>query len=670
MISQTRYQKLLKALDKHLYQYHTLDQPSISDDVYDSLVAQIKQYEDRYPDRIDPRSPTVRVGSKLMAGFDKQPHNQPMLGLKDAFDWSEVVNWQTRLLKLLKPSEQKRLNYFVDLKMDGLALAVIYRQGRFVQAVTRGDGQTGEDVSSNAKTISNLPLVLPQLRGITDQLEVRGEVIIYQKDFLKLNQDQAQTGQTSYANPRNLAAGSMRQLDPKIAAGRPLVFRAYDLIGSFPDQQTVFKTLAQLKIAHNHQARLCRNLDEVKKTAREFFQLGPQKLAFAIDGVVIRVNQRDLFTRLDKVSNAWRGALAFKPQPTEVTTRLKAIKLQLGRTGVVTPIAVLEPVKIAGTTVSRASLHNSDEIKRLDLRIGDTVVIFKAGEIIPKIKTVLKDLRPKGVRRFNFINELKKLYPQTKFIRPEGEVAYRLTETPQTSVAQKDLLALAVEYFAGRNQVNIEGLGSAISQVLVEAGLIVDLADIYQLTTDQVQTLEGFKVKSSQNLINNIKKRRQISLDRFICGLGIDHIGRQTALDISRHFKSLDKFLAADFKQLLAINGLGPIGAGAIEAWLVNPINQKLIAKFYSLGVRVNQIKSPKKSRLRGKTVVVSGKLTHFSRREIQTKLVDLGAKPVSGLSTKADYLIIGSKPSQLKLERAKKSGVVIINQTQLNDYF
>ena len=669
MIDQNRYQKLLKTIDRHLYRYHTLDQPSISDDVYDSLVAQVKQYEDRYPDRIDPRSPTVRVGSKLAAGFNKQPHNQPMLGLKDAFDWSKVVSWQTRLLKLLDPLEQKRLNYFVDLKMDGLALSVIYRQGRFVQAVTRGDGRTGEDVSSNARTISNLPMVLPKLKGVTDQVEVRGEVIIYQQDFVKLNRIQSQTGQTSYANPRNLAAGSMRQLDPQITASRPLVFKAYDLIGSFPDQQTVFKTLAQLKIAHNHQARICQDLTQVKKTAAEFFRLR-NRLAFVIDGVVIRVNQRDLFAKLDKVSNAWRGALAFKPQPVEVTTRLKAIKLQLGRTGVVTPIAVLVPTMISGTTVSQANLHNSDEIERLDLRIGDTVVIFKAGEIIPKIKSVLKDLRPKGARRFNFAKELKKLYPQAKFVRTEGDVAYRLIEAGQMSVTRKDILSLAVSHFAARNQVDIKGLGSATSRALVEAGLIADLADIYQLTADQVQTLEGFKTQSSQNLITNIKNRRQISLDRFICGLGIDHIGRQTAFDISRYFKSLDKFLVADVKQLLVIDGLGPIGAHAIEAWLSDQTNQKLIAKFNNLGVRISSIKPPKKSRLKGKTVVVSGRLANFSRQEIQAKLTDWGARPASGLTTKTDYLIIGSKPSQNKLKQAQKRGTTIIDWDQLSDYF
>ena len=513
------YLHLVELLQRYNYEYYTLDQSTVADDVYDDLMRQVKEFESRHPERTASFSPTQRVGGPLSGGFRKVRHSRPMLSLNDCFSMSEVRQWRERLCKLAetRPDQPEQWSYFVDIKMDGLALAVIYEDGCFVRAVTRGDGRVGEDVTDNAKTIRNLPLRLPALAGIPEttsgRLEVRGEVILFKRDFEAINRQNKKAGEALYANPRNLAAGTMRQLDARLVANRRLVFRAYDIVGGdYATHLEVYETMAKLHFSHNHQFRACRNLQEVEK---EIIALESERehLPFDSDGLVIKVDSRDIFDRFGNVSKSPRGALAYKYPPEQTTAVVKDIVLQVGRTGAVTPVAVLKPVSLAGTTVTHASLHNADEIGRLDVRRRDTVVIFKAGDIIPKVSRVIRELRPKRAPRFNFVRELRKQYPGRRFERLPDEVAYKLVRS--SGGDENLLLVLALRHYAARGAVDIVGLGEANSRALVEAGLVKNVADIYFLRLEQLLPLEGFAHLSTQNLIKAIAARKRPPLSKF-----------------------------------------------------------------------------------------------------------------------------------------------------------
>ena len=535
-----QYLDLIQLLQRYSYEYHTLNQSTVSDAVYDSLIKQIEDFERRHPSQIASFSPTQRVGAALSEGFEKVDHAQPMLSLSDCFSLSEVRQWHQRLLRLAEAwSKQsaQQWSYFVDVKMDGLALSVIYEQGLFVRAVTRGDGQVGEDVTVNAKTIRNLPLKLPDLSkraaGAHDRLEVRGEVILYKRDFEKINRRNQKVGEPLYANARNLAAGIMRRLDSRLVSDFQLAFRAYDIVGDFyQTHQEVYRTLADLHFAHNRQAGLCRDLPALEQAIKRLTK-ERRRLPFASDGLVIKINQRDDFERLGVAAKAPRAALAFKFEPEQATTVVENIVLQIGRTGAVTPVAVLKATQLAGTTITHASLHNADEIERLDVRRRDTVIIFKAGDIIPKIEKVIKELRPPRSVKFNFVKELEKQYPGFGFQRLKDEVAYKLI---RSSGVESELLVLALKHYAARGAVDIVGLGKANCRVLVEAGLLENVADIYALKTEQLLSLERFATLSAQNLIASIHARRRPALNKFIFGLGLPGVGDLLANDLAAPF--------------------------------------------------------------------------------------------------------------------------------------
>ena len=419
-INDKRYLKLIELLGRYNYEYHSLDKPTVSDAVYDSFLKQIKDYEARFPNKIDPNSPSQKVGSKPKEVFRKIGHKKPMLSLNDVFDWSGVLSWDKRLKKIQSELTAKlkleKIDYFLDFKMDGLALAVIYENGVLKKAITRGDGRQGEDVSQNAKTIANLPHRLPNSQlGQSRRLEVRGEVVIYKKDFSKFNQGQKAANQAHYANPRNTAAGSLRQLDSKLVAKRPLTFLAYDLIGpKFKSHQEIYQALASLRIPHNSSAKKVATISQLQKEINRREKIA-KKLRFETDGIVVKIDNFKLHQAFGTVGRAPRGALAYKYPPERTTTIIEKIELQVGRTGRVTPVAIFTPSRIAGTIVKRASLHNADEIQRLDVRLGDTVVVYKAGDIIPKVEEVIKKLRPDKSQRFNFEKELKRQHPQLEF---------------------------------------------------------------------------------------------------------------------------------------------------------------------------------------------------------------------------------------------------------------
>ena len=662
------YLRLIELLQRYNYEYYTLDKSTVDDAVYDGLMSQVKEFESRHPDRIVPFSPTQRVGGPLSDKFQKVRHERPMLSLNDCFSIAEARQWPARISKLADnwPDRPEEWSYFVDIKMDGLALSVIYEDGHFARAVTRGDGRVGEDVTDNARTIRNLPLYLPSLAGIpettTGRLEVRGEVILYKRDFEAINRQNQQAGEALYANPRNLAAGTMRQLDARLVASRQLVFRAYDIVGgNYATHREVYETMAKLHFSHNRQAKTCRNLEEVEKEIVAL-ESKRERLPFGSDGLVIKVDQRDIFDRLGNVSKSPRAALAYKYPPEQTTAVVEDIVLQIGRTGAVTPVAVLKPVTLAGTTVTHASLHNADEIGRLDVRRRDTVVIFKAGDIIPKVGRVIRELRPKRAPKFDFVKELQKQYSGRRFERLPDEVAYKLIRS--TSTDEDLLLVLALRHYAGRGAVDIVGLGEASSRALADAGLVKSVADIYFLKLEKLLPLERFGQLSAQNLIGAIAARKRPPLDKFIFGLGLPGVGEQLASDLAAHFKTWAKFARAKRDELEHLNGVGPKTAESIAVWFAEPRNSTLLTRFTDAGVKPATYKSAG-GPLSGQRLVITGTLAAYGRPQAQRLITDAGGQLQAQVTAQTDYLIIGDKPGSSKIKTAKRQRVKMLTENQ-----
>ena len=657
------YLQLLQLLQRYNYEYHTLDSPSVSDAVYDSLVKKIQDYESAYPGRVADHSPTQRAGGGLSDKFQRVEHAYPMLSLSDAFSFEEVVQWQERLEKLA-PSETWR--YFIDIKMDGLALAVIYEDGVFRQAVTRGDGSVGEDVTTNAKTIRNLPLRLEPPRGLgkycRGRLEVRGEVVIYKDDFRRINEAAEADGQALYANARNLAAGTMRQLDSRLVANRRLIFRAYDILGvPLATYEETRRVMAGLNFSHNSQGGLCKDLPELRAQI-ERLAAGRHDLPFVTDGLVIKVDDRHLFERLGVVGKGPRAALAYKYPPEQTTTKVKGITLQIGRTGVATPVAILDPVVLAGSTVSHASLHNADEIERLDVRVGDTVVVFKAGDIIPKVKRVVKELRPRRTAKFNFKAELARQHSGLEFVRAKGEVAYKLAEP---SSAADEMLILALVHYGARSAVDIDGLGEANSRLLVGSELVRSLADIYRLKAEMLVPLERFGDLSSSNLVKAIKAARRPPLDRFIFGLGIPRVGSRKAADLASHFKSWAAFRRVDQEEMATLEGIGGKTAAEIAAWFGSESNQRLLDDLAALGVKPQAWKTAAGS-LSGKNLTLTGTLQKYGREDARRLITEAGGRLQSQVSATTDFLVVGERPGRSKLEKAAALDIPAISESDL----
>lgn len=654
-----RAEELRLLLARYSYEYHVLDKPSVDDAVYDSLYGELKRIEAEHPELVTPDSPTQRVGNELLGGFQKVQHSHRMLSLNDVFDRSEVEAWVKRMDKLLPGQTHE---FFADVKMDGLACALIYIDGLFTQAITRGDSYVGEDVTANVKTIANVPLRLREAKGfekfIQGRTEIRGEIVMLKDDFAALNKKREAAGEAPFANPRNLAAGTIRQLDPKLVAARPLHFRAYDLLREDPVEVSThmfaYEAISALGLNRNREAAVFTSVDAVMSYVKKWDEKR-HDLPFITDGLVIKVNDRKLYSELGVVGKQPRAAVAYKYAAEQATTVVKDIVISIGRTGAATPVAVFDPVVVAGTTVQHASLHNADEIARLDVRIGDTVVIFKAGDIIPQVKSVVGELRPKNANKVDYEKMLHAQYPELEFVRPEGEVVYRVK-----GATGPLLLKRALAHFASKGALDIDTLGEKNVIALVDAGLVKDLADIYTLTKEQVLELERFAEISAGKLVDAIQAKKQPPLEKFIYGLGIRHVGSQTAIDLADRFHSLDALRAATIDQLLAIEGVGEVVAEAIVAWFADPESEELIEKFAELGVRPRYEK--KSGKLAGKSFVITGTLPDMGRDVAADRIRALGGTFQSSVAKDTTYLVAGGKVGGSKLKKAQEYGTTIIS--------
>lgn len=655
-----RAAELRDLLSKYSYDYHVLDIPAVSDSVYDSLFGELKTIEAVHPELVTSDSPTQRVGNELLGGFKKVTHRTRMLSLNDVFDRADVEAWVVRMDKLLPAAKHE---FFTDIKMDGLACALIYDDGVLKQAVTRGDSFVGEDVTANVRTIRNAPLRLRHQAGfeklLVGRTEIRGEIVMLKKDFDALNEKRRAIGEPEFANPRNLAAGTIRQLDPKLVATRPLSFRAYDILRDdatdIPTNMFAYEALSALGVSRNKEARTFTDLDGVI----QFIDTWSDKrhdLPFNTDGLVVKVNDRVQFAKLGVVGKQPRAAVAFKYAAEQATTVVKDIVISIGRTGAATPVAVFDPVVVAGTTVRHASLHNADEIARLDVRIGDTAVIYKAGDIIPKLESIVMELRPSSARPFHFEEALAHQYPELSFVRPEGEVVYRVK-----GATGPLLLTKAVEHFASKGALDIDTLGEKNVIALVNTGLVKDLADIYALTKPQVLTIDRFADISAGKLIDAIADKKRPLLERFVYGLGIRHVGVQTAIDLVAAFGSLEQLQIATIDDLLGVEGVGMTVAESIVAWFADPDNESLIEKFAMLGV--TPVFKKKVGKFAGQNFVVTGTLETMSRDQVAEKVRDLGGTFQSAVAKDTNYLITGGKVGASKLKKAEAYGTTILHE-------
>ncbi len=650
--AEKRIIKLRKLINDYRYHYHVLDESIMSEAAADSLKHELSLLETEFPELITPDSPTQRVAGKPLDKFTKVAHEKRMISLADVFSEEEVKDWITRNEKLIPGG--KITEFFTDIKMDGLACSLKYRDGVFVQAVTRGDGLVGEDVTLNVKTIENVPLKID-----VDVAEVRGEIVIFKKDFERLNELQRKKGEAEFANPRNLAAGSIRQLDPRIAASRPLKFIAYDLVT--PDSLTWKEAYEKLR-AFGFQTS---NEDKVFKSSeiRQLFKYindldeYRKGLKFNTDGMVIKINDRAVYDSLGIVGKTPRGAVAFKFPAEESTTVVRDIVISIGRTGAATPVAILDPVAVAGTTVRHASLHNADEIARLDVRIGDTVIIYKAGDIIPQVKEVLVSLRPDKTVPFDYEKALKEQYPELEFVRPAGEVVYRVKGESLDLILKR-----AIEYYASKPALNIEGLGEKNVEALIHAGLVNSIADLYRLNVVDVAKLDRFGEISARNLVEAIDLSRKPKLAKFITALGIRHVGAATATSLARRFKSLKALVEATEEELLSIDDIGKVVAESILAWFSDEDNLKLLAELEELGVKV-QNETDTNLPLAGKSYIVTGTLESMGREEAEDKLRELGATVTSSVTKQTTALIVGEKPGKSKTDKAEKLGIATMDE-------
>ncbi|MEI7522630.1 MAG: NAD-dependent DNA ligase LigA [Candidatus Saccharibacteria bacterium] len=662
-----RLSKLISQLSQYAYEYYVLDKTTVSDAVYDGLIQEVKKIEEEYPDLISPESPTQRVGAGPADDFQKVPHSTRMLSLNDVFSREEVEAWVLRMEKLIPGSKHE---YSAEIKMDGLACSLIYQDGVLIRAITRGDGFVGEDVTTNVRTIKSVPLKLRHndesssaSKFLSGRTEIRGEIIMLKKDFEKLNAARELNGLPVFANPRNLAAGTIRQLDPRLVAERPLQFRAYDLIrddaNEVPTYVFAYETIRRLGIIVTPENDMFSNIQDVM----DFVEKWDKKrhdLSFNTDGLVIKINDRKLYAELGVVGKNPRAAVAYKYAAEEATTIVRDIVISIGRTGAATPVAVFDPVVVAGTTVQHASLHNADEIARKDIRVGDTVVIYKAGDIIPQVQSVIESLRPKSSKRFNMENELATQFPGLKFERPEDEVVYRIKGD-----AGNILLKKALEHFASRGALDIESLGEKNVEALIDAQLVYDLADIYRLKKEDVLTVDRFADISASKLVSAIAEKRNPPMAKFVYALGIRHVGTQTAIDLSHAFKSLDTLGTATYKQLMSVDGIGEIVADSILMWFEDDDNQKLLAKFRNLSVWPED-DSAINGKLTNKSFVVTGTLESMSRDQAADKIRALGGTFQSSVGKGTTYLVMGTNAGNSKAEKARKVGTEVIDEPEL----
>ena len=663
MIEQAREQvaELLAKIAQYDYEYYVLDAPSVSDNEYDGVYRQLVALETKFPELISPDSPTQRVSGSASELFGNVAHRQAMLSLNNVFDTDSLIAFDKRIREGLGI---ETVEYAVEPKFDGLAVTLTYENGQFVQGATRGDGYTGENVTHNLRTIRAIPKKLA-LANPPNLLEVRGEVLMLKRDFERLNAAQAKANAKLFANPRNAAAGSLRQLDSKITAARPLSFFAYGLgeANGIPDLKSHAEAMDYLERLHFPVSDLRATVSGYAGMQAYYDRIGlaREQLAFDIDGVVYKVNAFAQQNELGFVSRAPRWAIAHKYPAEEATTVVEDITVQVGRTGAITPVARLKPIFVGGVTVTNATLHNEDEMRRKDIRIGDTVIVRRAGDVIPEVVAVLIENRPSTARVFKMPISCPEC--QSHIERLEGEAVARCTGGLYCPAQRKQ----AITHFASRRAMDIEGLGEKLVNQLVDADILQSVADIYRLNLDELASLERMAQKSAQNVINAINKSKNTTLARFIYGLGIRNVGEATAKDLANHFGNLDKVMQADVASLLQVNDVGPIVAASILQFFAEPHNVQAIESMINMGVTWPEHagKQTVDGVLLGKTFVLTGSLPNLSRDEAKALIEAAGGKVSGSVSKKTDYVVAGAEAGS-KLEKAISLGVKVIDEAEL----
>jgi DNA ligase (NAD+) len=658
-----KIERLREQIRYHEHRYYVLDDPEITDAQFDQLMNELKRLEGEHPELVTPDSPTQRVGGKPREGFVKVPHSSPMLSLDNAYTEDDLRNWERRVREL---SGRAEIDYVCELKLDGMSLALRYEGGRLVRGITRGDGTTGEDVTSNVRTVRSIPLSIPKDKlkqaGIPAEFEVRGEMLMPLAAFRKMNEEREQNGLSVFANPRNATAGTVRQLEPSITAQRRLDYFPYMLL---KDGRTYFdrhwETLNALSAAGfkvNPNRKLAKSFDEAWKFI-ESEEPRREKLPYEIDGIVIKVDRTALQEELGYTGKAPRWAIAYKYAARAGITRIEDIRVQVGRTGKLTPVAALQPVPIGGTTVSRATLHNLDEIERLGVKVGDWVEVERGGDVIPKVVRVVED---KDHPRRHKLFHMPETCPEcgTHVVRSEGEVDYRCVNANCPAKLRETIL-----HFASRGVMNIDGMGDVLVNQLTERGLVKNVADIYQLSKADLLSLERMGDKSTQNVLDEIEASKRLPLERVIYGLGIRFVGERTAQFLAEHLGSMDALVKANADELQQVNEVGPRIAESIVEFFAEPANRKLVERLRKAGLTFSGKKKERGTKLSGKTFVLTGTLAHYTRDEAKKMIEDAGGRVSGSVSKKTDYVVAGSDAGS-KLDKARELGVKVIDEDEM----
>jgi len=655
-----RMKELIKEIEYHNYRYYTLDDPVISDAQYDRLMRELEELEKKYPELAEPNSPTKRVGAPPLEVFGIVTHSIPMLSLSNAYSENEVIEFDERVKRLLSVNS---LEYVAEPKMDGLAVELVYINGEFIQGSTRGDGFTGEDITQNLRTIKTIPLLLisDDKIKIPSRLEVRGEVYMTRDGFKRLNKEREEKGEPLFANPRNAAAGSLRQLDSKITAKRPLYIYCYG-VGivegiEFSTHWEMLEAFKKWGLRVNELIRVCKNIEEVIAFYHELEKIR-ESLPYEIDGMVIKVNSIDFQKRLGEKARSPRWALAYKFKAHQETTTIKDIIVQVGRTGALTPVAIFEPVRVGGVEVKRATLHNQDEIEKKDIMIGDTVIIERAGDVIPEVVKVIKEKRDGTQRRFKMPDNCP--ICGSPVIRIKGEVVPRCI-----NIACPAQIKGRIRHFGSRNAMDIEGLGVSLVEQLVDKKLVKDVADLYFLTLDQLVPLERMGEKSAKNLLESIEKSKKRELKRLIYALGIRHVGEHLSEIIAKKWKSIDQLFTVTEEELLETPEIGPEVASSIISFFKNETNKKVIERLKEAGVSMKEEKEEEKpAKLKGLIFLFTGALSNMTRSEAKERVEALGGSVASSVSKRVNYLVVGAEPGS-KLEKAKELGITVIDEKE-----
>jgi DNA ligase (NAD+) len=650
-------ERLREEIEYHNYRYYVLDQPEISDAQYDRLLRELERIEEQYPELRSPNSPTQRVGAPPLQEFEIVRHSIPMLSLANAFDENEARDFDKRVKKFLGSSAD--VEYVAEPKLDGLAVELVYERGLLVVGSTRGDGINGENITQNLRTIKTIPLRLIQKEiPAPERLEIRGEVIMQLDKFKELNRKREEAGEPLFANPRNAAAGSVRQLDSKITAERPLEIYCYGLGEvrgrTFKTHWEVLETFPKWGLRTNPHARKCKDIEEVLHYYHEMNEKR-ETLPYEIDGTVIKVNRLDLQARLGEIARSPRWALAFKFEPKQETTKILDIIVQVGRTGALTPVAVMEPVKVGGVEVSRATLHNQDEVDKKDVRVGDTVVIQRAGDVIPEVVQVITSKRTGSEKKFKVPSKCPVCGAEV--IKEEAIHRCIGLDCP----AQ---LKGRIKHFASKRAMDIEGLGVKLIDQLVDKGLVKDVADIYYIKKEELVALERMADKSAQNIIDAIEESKTKPLSKFLYALGIRHVGETTAEDLARHFPRLDDFFHLSEEDFMEVEGIGPEVASSVYQFFRDKKNKESIERLKKAGVKVIEPKVKEKGKLAGKTFVFTGALKSFGRDEARNLVESLGGMTASSVSKKVDFVVVGEDPGS-KFDKAKELGIKTLTEEE-----